>query len=95
LFAWATPRVQGKAIALKDPCALSGISGKDYPTEEADTPQNRPISALCVQREGSQRSAGPVTQSGPAGAGGCTLEQVLSMKNAGLSDDQIKAACTK
>ena len=35
---------------------------------------------------------GPTTDP-PAGRVGCTVEQILEMRDAGLSDDQIHAAC--
>ncbi len=94
MVAWAVPRVTGKAIVIKDPCALKGISGDVYPREEADTPDNLPVTARCETGQGTQ----PRTAAGQPARGAlvqCTVEQVLSMKNAGFSDQQIRAACPK
>jgi hypothetical protein len=85
------PTATGMAVALRDPCATRGISGEYRPADEADTPQNRAVSARCEESD-SVRSIGP----GPKAASGkCSVEQVLTMKASGLSDDQVKAACGK
>ena len=85
------PTATGKAVAIVDPCATKGISGEFRPADEADTPQNRALSARC--EDGSTTRSGGTTPMGNAGK--CSLEQVLTMKASGLSDEQVKAACTK
>ncbi|MEW5918037.1 MAG: PEGA domain-containing protein [Gemmatimonadota bacterium] len=85
------PIATGKAIALVDPCATKGISGEFRPADEADTPQNRALSARCDDGSTTRPSGATTTGSG----GKCSVEQVLSMKAAGLSDEQVKAACGK
>lgn len=85
------PTATGKAIALVNPCATKGISGEFRPADEADTPQNRALSARCEDGD-TVRSNGAT----PKGNGGkCSVEQVLTMKATGLSDEQVKAACGK
>lgn len=41
------------------------------------------------------KGAAAGTQSSGKGLGGCSIEQVLSMKSSGLSDSQVKAACAE
>lgn len=92
-WAWARPEASGKAIALTDPCATAGISGVNRPTDEADTPSNRALSARCDQGQNLRQQPSP--GGATSASGNCSLDQVLAMKAAGLSDDQVKAACSK
>lgn len=89
-WAWARPVAGGKAIALRNPCATRGISGDIRPTDEADTPKNRAASERCED----SRSTDP-TGSPPSRTDKCTVDQVLAMKAAGLSNEQVKAACER
>ena len=35
----------------------------------------------------------PASTSPPRGSGPCTVEQILAMKNTGMTDEQVKRAC--
>jgi hypothetical protein len=92
-WAWATPRATGKAIVLRDPCALEGINGEIWPKEEVDSSANRPTMSRCTKTMSAPDAAATAPPAEQPGE--CSTDQILTMKNAGLTDAQVKAACGK
>jgi hypothetical protein len=109
---WAEKYAEGKAVALKNPCAFdpSSVAGNYYPRYSGRGGLEPSIFSTCKAERGAAHpdiSSSPVpTLTAPAAArdvsphehsestsAGCSLEQILTMKNAGLSDDKIKKAC--
>lgn len=99
-MAWAAPHASGKAVIMKDPCApiWASIGGQYFP-REGDTTSNAPRTRQCTAFTAPRPAPAeppvlkPSNESSGAAAGSCTIDQVLAMKNAGLSDAQVRAAC--
>jgi hypothetical protein len=108
---WAEKYAEGKAVALKNPCAFdpSSVAGNYYPRDSGQGGIEPSVFSTCKAERGAVRSdilpspvptltaptAGDVSprESSESTSARCSLEQILTMKNAGLSDDKIKKAC--